>query len=539
MWSKLFIMFLDRNSYISKSGKLVRRALLRHSYRENGVVKKKNIANLSSLSDEELDAIDIALKNKKNIESLIDFSNQELTTGKYVGALNAFIQISNRLKISSVIEKFENADIVKWLIFCRLTHQSSVLKSFRLKDQYFTKMFLTLENKTIKDFYKTYEYLCKNQKEIENQLFIKQKKAVENIFLYDVTSSYLEGSKNELAAYGYNRDKKKGKKQIVYGLLTDSVGDPLSVEAFAGNTNDISTFPNQIEKLKTRFKCKKIILVGDKGMIKSAGIEEIEKNGFYYITTITKQQIKKRVAEDAFQMSMFENELVDLCDISEKTRYVLRRNPFRMVEIRQNRKEKLNLIKRHLSMSNEYLSEHEKAKTQTQFKKINSLITKYKFASWLSVENNSERKLSLKINISALKEVMQFDGCYALKTNLLDNEFTTENLHQRYKDLALVEKAFRTEKTAHLQVRPIHLRKEQRTRAHLFIVMLAYKIYRYLQQAWAGQEITVSECLLNLNLITTVNLKMPKNSKQIILNPDTQCRKLLNLIKVKVPNRIK
>jgi len=167
------------------------------------------------------------------------------------------------------------------------------------------------------------------------------------------------------------------------------------------------------------------------------------------------------------------------------------------------------------------------------------LITKYKFASWLSVENNSERKLSLKINISALKEVMQFDGCYALKTNLLDNEFTTENLHQRYKDLALVEKAFRTEKTAHLQVRPIHLRKEQRTRAHLFIVMLAYKIYRYLQQAWAGQEITVSECLLNLNLITTVNLKMPKNSKQIILNPDTQCRKLLNLIKVKVPNRIK
>jgi transposase len=531
-------MFLDRNSYISKSGKEVKRAVLRHSYREDGVVKKKNIANLSSLSDEELDAIEIALKSKKNISELIDFSKQEISTDKYFGALNAVIQIFNKLKISTVLEKFEYADIIKWLIFCRLTHQSSVSQSFRLKDNYFTQTLLSLENKSINDFYKTYEYLSQNQQEIENQLFKKQKKSTENIFLYDVTSSYLEGLKNELSDYGYNRDKKKGKKQIVYGLLTDSQGDPLSVEAFRGNTNDMSTFSNQIAKLKTRFNCQKITLIGDKGMIKSAGIEEIEKNGFFYLTSITKEQIKNKIAQNGFQLSMFENQLVDLCDIAEKTRYVLRRNPVRQAEIRKNRKEKFSLIKKHLKSSNQYLSEHDKAKTQTQINAIKLLINKYKFTSWLSVEIKSERELSLKINISSLKEAMLLDGCYALKTNLLDNDYSTENLHQRYKDLAMVEKAFRIEKTAHLQVRPIYLRKEQRTRAHLFIVMLAYKIFRFLQQAWLPEKINVKEGLLKLNLITTANLKMKINSKQIIVKPNLECQKLLNLINVKIPSNL-
>jgi len=357
--------------------------------------------------------------------------------------------------------------------------------------------------------------------------------------MQDVTSSYLEGLKNELSAYGYNRDKKKGKKQIVYGLLTDSQGDPLSVEVFKGNTNDTKTFSGQIEKLKNRFNCKKIILVGDKGMIKSSGIEEVEKNGFYYITTITKEQIRSKITQGAFQLSMFEDHLVDLCAISEKTRYILRRNPVRTTEIRRNRKEKYCLIKSHLNKANKYLSEHEKAKVQTQFKTINSLITKYKFNSWLLVEIKSERELILKINISALKQTMRLDGCYTLKTNLLDNEISAKNLHQRYKDLALVEKAFRTEKTAHLQVRPIYLRKEQRTRAHLLIVMLAYKIYRYLHNAWKDEKITVKEALLKLNLITTVNVKMTKESKQIILKPNSECQKLLNKIKVKTPNQIR
>jgi len=279
-------------------------------------------------------------------------------------------------------------------------------------------------------------------------------------------------------------------------------------------------------------------LVGDKGMIKSAGIEEIEKNGFYYLTTITKEQIKSKIAQDGFQLLMFENQLVDLCDIAEKTRYVLRRNSVRQTEIRNNRKEKFNLIKNHLKSSNQYLSEHEKAKTQTQINAINLLISKCKFTSWLSVEIKSERELSLKINISSLKDAMLLDGCYALKTNLLDSDYSAENLHQRYKDLALVEKAFKIEKTAHLQVRPIYLRKEQRTRAHLFIVMLAYKIYRFLQQAWKPENITVKEGLLKLNLITTADLKMKNNSKQIVLKPNLECQKLLNLINIKLPSNI-
>jgi len=536
---KIKFMFLDRNSYTSKSGKLVKRAILRHSYRENGIVKNKNIANLSSLSDQELDAIEIALKHKNNISVLEDFTNQEIVSGKYFATFYAFNQIMKKLNISNILEQYKNADIIKWLIFCRLMHQSSVSESFRLKEDYYTQNLLSIDNVNINDFYKSYEYLAENQDKIEEKLFRIQNKTTENIFLYDVTSSYFEGLKNELSNYGYNRDKKKGKKQLVYGLLTDSEGDPISVEAFKGNTNDINTLSNQISKLKKRFNCKKVILVGDKGMIKSTGIAELEKNGFYYITTITKEQIKSKIKKEEFQLSMFENELVDLCDINEKVRYILRKNPVREAEIRKNRKERLALIKKHLEQSNLYLKDHQKSKIQTQINALNKLITKYNLGSWLFVEKQDERNLKLKINITELKETMRFDGCYTLKTNLLDNEFTTENIHKRYKDLAKVEQAFRTEKTAHLEVRPIYLRKEQRTRAHLFIVTLAYKIYRYLNNAWQNCEnMTVKEGLLKLNKITTVNINSKNKTKLIILKPDVDCQNLLNLIKVKLPDAL-
>lgn len=128
--------------------------------------------------------------------------------------------------------------------------------------------------------YKNLKWLSENQSEIENKLFKKRNEKSTNIFLYDVTSSYLEGTENELADWGYNRDGKKGKKQIVIGLLCDENGIPMSTQVFKGNTHDTSTFMDQIIKAKNRFNCKKVIFVGDRGMIKSSQIEDLEKHGF-------------------------------------------------------------------------------------------------------------------------------------------------------------------------------------------------------------------------------------------------------------------
>ena len=356
------------------------------------------------------------------------------------------------------------------------------------------------------------------------------------MFLYDVTSSYFEGSHNELSDWGYNRDKKTGKKQLVYGLLTDSQGDAVSVEAFKGNTHDTKTFSSQITTLKERFNCRNITMVGDKGMIKSSQIEELEKNGCYYLTSITKKQIESRVKTGEFQLSLFEDELVDLCNMSEKTRYVLRRNPVRAREIRENRKERFQLIKSSVEDANTYLSEHPRAKVETQVKRINELIGKYKFTKWLDCKAGNGRSIALDMHITPLKEVMHYDGCYAIKTNLLDDTFTGEDLHERYKDLSLVEQAFRTEKTTMLDVRPIYLRKATKTRAHLCIVTLAYKVYRYVFAQWKDMEIGVKEGLLLLNQIQTMKVKTTKTSnKTVLLEPNKKCKDAIKALKISRP----
>ena len=173
--------------------------------------------------------------------------------------------------------------------------------------------------------YKNLNWLHDNQSSIEKRLFRNRKVESSELFLYDVTSSYLEGDKNELADWGYNRDKKRGKKQIVIGLLCDDEGIPVSVEVFPGNTGDLSTLSSQIHKLSARFGCSKVTMVGDRGMIKSAQVEAIKEAGFHYITAISKPEIESLVKRGVIQLDLFDDKLVEVED--NGVRYVLRRNP--------------------------------------------------------------------------------------------------------------------------------------------------------------------------------------------------------------------
>ena len=157
------------------------------------------------------------------------------------------------------------------------------------------------------DLYKNLEWLANHQADIELQMF-RQKRgdSKPTLMLYDVTSSYLEGDDNELAAFGYNRDKKKGKKQIVIGLLCDDLGEPVSVEVFQGNTLDFQTLSLQITKVANRFQCINVTFVGDRGMIKSAQIEDLQKVGFNYITGLTKPQINILLQRGVVQLGLFD-----------------------------------------------------------------------------------------------------------------------------------------------------------------------------------------------------------------------------------------
>ena len=197
-------------------------------------------------------------------------------------------------------------------------------------------------------------WLSDHQEEIEKGYLLPRSDR-EGSFTFTMTSSYLEGECNFFGAYGYNRDKKKGKKQIVIGLLCDELGDPLSVEVFSGDTQDIATFASQVKKVAERFGCERATLVGDRGMIKSAQIADLPE-GFHYITAITKPQIDFLLRQGIIQMELFDSEL---CEVeADATRYILKRNPYRALELFRNREDKRRSVEKTLLERNEYLAGH-------------------------------------------------------------------------------------------------------------------------------------------------------------------------------------
>lgn len=297
-------MYIQRSKW-TKSGKTYESILLRESYRENGKIKKRTIANLTHCSLEEIRAIELALAHKHNLSDLGSFSgNVSIKEGYSIGGVWVIYQVAKVLGIVDALGDSHDGKLALWQVIARILEQGSRLSSVRLGETYAIASTLSLKRGFNEDhLYKNLAWLSRNQTKIEDKLFYNNKVSP-TLFLYDVTSSYLEGNENELADWGYNRDRKKGKKQIVVGLLADSEGNPVSVEVFKSNTNDIATFHSQIEKAKNRFGCERVTFVGDRGMIKSGQIKELAKHGFPYITSLTKKQIVTLIQKDVMSYSM-------------------------------------------------------------------------------------------------------------------------------------------------------------------------------------------------------------------------------------------
>ena len=509
-------MYIDEST-TKRKGKTYKRVLLRRSYREDGKVKKETLLNLSDWKPTQIEAFKLALSNHQNLSALKRLSNAQVETYCKFGAFYVVLQALKKLGFFSVLGHDKYSKIVLWLIFVRLMIQGSRRKAFYLTQDYPVEELLGLKDFTLLDFYYALDWLNNQQEDLEKYFIKRNKQDKESVFLYDLTSTYLEGLFNELGAYGYNRDKKKGKLQINYGLLCDSTGDPMSVHAFKGNTADNSTVATQIDKLKNKFHFQHITLVGDKGMLKSKQIEGLKAVGFNYITTITKEQINTLLDAGVFNAGLFSEKIAELILPQEKIRYILKCNPVRKNEIRLNREQKHNKIKIALDGANQYLSEHPKAKVEVQSRNMNALIKKYKFKKWLKVvPKEGQRELVFELDQQAKEKSARLDGCYVVKTDLIDEkDISAETLHSRYKDLAKVEYNFKCQKTDYLEVRPIYLRKEERTRAHLFITMLALKVERYLSEKWKKQEGTVADILNSLDMITVLNIKFGKDEDEL------------------------
>jgi hypothetical protein len=528
-------MYID-TSHITRGGKTYTRHLLRESYRANGKVLHRTIANVSHCSAAEIEAIRLALRHKEALEQLGTIQDAiTLQQGPSFGAVWTVYHVAQRLGIAQALGTTREGKLALWQVIARVIDQGSRLSAVRLAMSHAACDVLGLGTFDEDALYENLDWLAGAQARIEDRLFAqRQKTKPASLFLYDVTSSYLEGTHNALAAFGYNRDGKKGKLQIVIGLLCDEDGHPVSIEVFPGNTQDPRTVASQVEKLKGRFGVTAITFVGDRGMLKGQQVEDLAQHGFHYITAITKPQIDKLLRTGTLQMDLFDQEVAEVLT-EEGIRYVLRRNPMRAQEMRDTRHAKLATLQAHVAKQNQYLIDHPRANAQGALQKLVARAEKLRIAAWVEL-TVAERAMTLTIKEDAQTEAAKLDGCYVLKTDLTPTQAPKELVHDRYKELASVEHAFRTCKTAHLEVRPIFLRREERTRAHALVVMLAYQIIRYLASCWSAFDVTVAEGLHALTTLCLVEVA-PKNapSYHCLPTPRDAIARLLHSADITLP----
>jgi hypothetical protein len=497
-------MYLDR-CQVRLRGKTYSRILLRQSYRHEGKVKHRTVANLSKCSAQEIQAIELALKHKHHFSTLTAELSPAATPGLgdnppasapvilrqglSLGAVAVLEGLARELGIARALGTARQGRLALWQVIARAIDQGSRLSAVRLATRHAGCDLLGLEGFNEDDLYSNLAWLSQQQRRIETRLFEALPPAEKPaLFLYDVTSSYLEGSQNQLGAFGYHRDGKRGKMQLVLGLLCNQSGIPLSIEVFAGNLSDPKTVASQVKKVVTHFGGGEVTFVGDRGMLKGAQIEQLAKAGFHYITAITKPQIEGLLKAGVFQRELFDEKLAEV--IEETVRYVVRRNPKRAAELEATRADKQLRLEQKVKAGNDYLNAHPRASLQTRVKALSKEVEKLKLQSWVSVKASETRLLALEIDQPARDEAAKLDGCYVLKTDLKAEQASKEVVHERYKDLALVEQAFRTSKTVQLEMRPIHVRREVSTRGHALVVMLAYRLVQALAQRWREVDCT-------------------------------------------------
>jgi transposase len=550
-------MYIARALWTNKLGKTYESIWLRESYRQNGKVKTRNLLNLKGWSVDAINILKNSINHCKKTNNLsnnnpftdastplqVDTQKIIIKQGFSVGALFTIYQIAKRLSIIKALGNSPNGKIALWQVCARVLEQGSRLSAARMASFHAASAILQFERDfTENDLYDNLRWLDQNQKSIENKLFTLryEKTSTPTLFLYDVTSSYLEGKKNELAQFGYNRDKKKGKLQIVIGLLCDNNGIPVSIEVFEGNTQDTKTVLSQIKKVHKRFGCKKVTFVGDRGMLKSTSLEHLQEPDFAYITAITRPQIETLIQSGTLEYGLFDKKLCEVdCD---GIRYIFRRNPVRAEEIQATRTSKLNKIKEMLEQKNTYLIEHPQAQVKTALEDIWKKIEKLKVEQWvrISISQAEARSLKLSTDEETLEELKRLDGCYVLKTDVPKEMSGKEEINAHYKDLGMVESAFRTCKTVSLELRPLYVRLSASTRGHVFIVMLAYMIIQELNKLWKEINITTEEGLTHLSAIVETSLLLPGGQiLSRIPEPSTQNKALLDAAGIKLPASLK
>lgn len=432
-------------------------------------------------------------------------ASAEIHLGPCYGVLAALDGLAREIGlVQAVGEQRRWQRLALFLIYARLAHQGSRLSAARWSEDHAVKEILQVGSFDEDDLYAALEELEQHQVSIEAALAPKAAaRPARAIYLYDVTSVYFEGLENELADFGYNRDGKKGKKQLVAGLLSDGDGEPISIELYRGNTGDPPTFLDAVEKLKVRFGAEEVALVGDRGMIKRLGKAALGEAKFRYVTALTDPQIRALLAKKRLQLELFEEKPAEV--ELEGKRYVLRCNPQTQARERARRADQWARVQAKIRARNLEVEHKPRAEANSSLKQAQGLLAKYRLGGWVKVEL-AGRKVVWTEDEAARQKQAELDGCYVIESDLPQEVASTQQVHDRYLDLTKVERDFRTLKTGLLELRPIFLRKEGRTRGHALVCLLALKLARELDRRLAPLGLTVQDGLERLKAVRLVRL---------------------------------
>lgn len=467
--------------------------LLRESYREGDKIKKRTLANLSDWPAAKIEALRGVLRG----EVVAPTSREALSLVRSLphGHVASVVGTLRKLGLEEILSQNgrQPAPAVALcvaMIAARLIDPASKLATARMLDgetaSHSLGAALGLGAVDEQALYQALDWLIEQQGRVEKALARRHLKDG-TLVLYDVTSSYFEGRSCELAKFGYGRDGKAGKLQIVFGLLCTAQGCPVAVEVFEGNTGDPATVASQVTKLKERFNLERVVLVGDRGMLTAARLEEsVQPAGLDWITALRAPAIRGLAEEENLQMSLFDAQ--DLAEISSPDypgeRLVACRNPLLADERARKRGELLAATEKKLAAIAARVQRDKRAlrgKDKIALA-VGRVIDHYKMAKHFTLTITDDR-FAFARDATQIDAEAALDGIYVLRTSLPAEALSPEDTVRIYKSLASVERAFRSLKTIDIEVRPIHHRRPDRVRAHVFLCMLAYYVEWHMRAA--------------------------------------------------------
>ena len=458
--------------------------LLRESFRDGKTVKKRTLANLSSLPAEQIELIRQVLRGEKLVAPASLF---EIDASRHHGHVQAVWLAMQRLGLPQLLSSRACAERQRVLamIAARILRPHSKLATTRWWDTTTLPELFELDACDEQALYAAMDWLRERQDAIQGKLAQRHLQPGD-LVLYDLSSSYFEGSTCELAALGYNRDGKRGKLQVNYGLLTDARGVPVAISVFEGNTADADTFMPQVTQLRERFGIDEMVLVGDRGMIAQTHIDALRaETGLQWITALKSGSLRVLASEGALQLGLFdERNLFEFTHADYPgERLVACRNP----ELAKRRAHKRQALLEATVALLEPIRQRVAAgrlKGQDRIGLcVGKVLNRYKVGKHLDLVIG-DASFEYTINEARVAQEATLDGIYVIRTAVPQERMGSDDVVRNYKSLSQVEQAFRSMKTVDLEVRPIYHRLADRVRAHLLLCMLAYYVKWHMMQAW-------------------------------------------------------